>query len=567
MAHRNSHHHSDRFLMLGHNHGIYYYLPVGSGQIVELKPEQHVEGRLIELAPRSWWEQSEYGEEGKGISWKAAQSSLIHRQQHIRIYDPERVRGLGAWWDNDKAILHLGDKLISGDQELPLSTPGKYIYEAAKPFNINHKNPLDAEDARKLIKICELVSWEKPISAKYLAGWLALAPVCGALAWRPHIWMVGASGAGKSWCFNHIIKRIIGPVSQAVQHDTTEAGLRQKLRHDAKPIIFDEAEGKDLKAQGRIDNVIRLARASSTEGEVEIIKGGSDGESMSYRIRSCFMFSSIGYGVTEKPDENRISALSVRKDDNADKFELIKKMVADTLTDEYVNRFLARSIRMIPTIRANARVFSAAGAAEFKDQRAGDQIGALLAGAYSLYSDKPITPEQATEYISKQDWADQKQSNSDTDEMQLINHIKQHMLRVEPRLGTASTRPIGELFLIAATITDQDSISAADANDTLSRNGIKLDGLRIVIASKHTSVANILKGTQWARNWASTLRRIPGSETIQSARFKFGVCCAVKLPAEILDSKPSIPASTTESDEYNASIQDGNQPESTEELY
>ena len=307
-AARNADHHGQQFLMLGHDSGVYYYLPRGSGQVKALKVSQHVEAEFIGLCSDENWWREHYGD-GKGVSWKMARAALISRQHAIGIYDPSRVRGRGAWWDTDHAVLHLGDRLIVRDQELPLSTPGRYIYESSLPIRINYLKPLSATDASKILRICELASWEKPISAKYLAGWLAVAPVCGALQWRPHIWVHGGSGAGKSWLFNHVVTPLIGSIAQPAQHSTTEAGLRQTLRHDAKPVTFDEADAKDQRGQMRIDSVLELARAASTEGSPAIIKGNPDGNSSTWRIRSAFSFWSVNYSAKLKQDENRITAM------------------------------------------------------------------------------------------------------------------------------------------------------------------------------------------------------------------------------------------------------------------
>ena len=38
------------------------------------------------------------------------------------------------------------------------------------------------------------------------------------------------------------------------------------------------------------------------------------------------------------------------------------------------------------------------------EQRVGDQLGALLAGAYSLYSDNTISYEDALEWVRSHDW-------------------------------------------------------------------------------------------------------------------------------------------------------------------
>jgi len=62
-------------------------------------------------------------------------------------------------------------------------------------------------------------------------------------------------------------------------------------------------------------------------------------------------------------------SLLVRKD--PEKFAAIQKLAHDTLTPDYADRFLARSIRMIPVIRENARIFAAASAPVLGNQRAG----------------------------------------------------------------------------------------------------------------------------------------------------------------------------------------------------
>lgn len=526
-AKRNSDRHAKHFILLGHDQGVYYYLSAGSGQVKALKVSQHVEAEFIGLCPDENFWRAEYGSED-GISWKFARADMISRQHAVGIYDPSRIRGRGAWWDSDHAVLHLGDRLIVKNKELPLSTPGRYIYESSLPIRINYQNPLTATEASKILKICELASWEKPISARYLAGWLAAAPVCGALSWRPHIWVHGGSGAGKSWLFNHVVTPLIGSIAQPAQHSTTEAGLRQTLRHDAKPVTFDEADAKDQRAQMRIDNVLELARAASTEGSPAIIKGNPDGNSSTWRIRSAFSFWSVNYSAKLKQDENRITAMSllVRKDEA--KFQEIQRLASDTLTEEYADRFLARSIRMIPIIRENARVFAAASAPVLGNQRAGDQVGALLAGAYSLFSDIAITAAQAMAYIAKQDWSEAKIQGTETDESKLFDRLMQTIIKV-PSVGGPVDKSIGELIEIARR--DLADRECKDAHDALNMRGFRADPDCMVISISHNEIAKILRDSEWAISWGKTLRRLPLAEdTVGSVRFGSTKSRGVQIP-------------------------------------
>jgi hypothetical protein len=51
--------------------------------------------------------------------------------------------------------------------------------------------------------------------------------LCGALAWRPHLWLVSEAGGGKSWVLDNIVRPALRALALQVQSKTTEAGLRR----------------------------------------------------------------------------------------------------------------------------------------------------------------------------------------------------------------------------------------------------------------------------------------------------------------------------------------------------
>ena len=208
----------------------------------------------------------------------------------IGIYDPDRLRGRGAWIDDGKALLHLGNRIICNGADLGLIVPGsRYVYESARPLSVISAPPLQTQDAYWLMKISAQLRWERPVYAKLFAGWTAIAPICGALAWRPSIWITGGPGSGKSWLRENIMATCLGNVALAVQSKTSEAGIRQSLGSDARPVLFDEAEREDHQAAQRMQAVLDLVRQSSSEGGAEIIKGtGNQTGAKRYRIRSMF---------------------------------------------------------------------------------------------------------------------------------------------------------------------------------------------------------------------------------------------------------------------------------------
>lgn len=503
------------FQILGYNQGSYFYLPRGSQQVVELRAKHHTKLDLLTLAPHSYWERVYPGQNGP--RWELAANALIRKCERAGVYDTSRIRGRGAWWDGDRAVLHLGDVLVADGKSTPIMqvAPGRYIYEASAPMSTELAKPLTAAEANAVVKVCELVNWEKPISAKLLAGWITVAPICGALSWRPHVWLTGPAGSGKSWVIEKIIRSIVGHIALAVQSETTEAGLRQVLGHDARPVLFDEIEGEDERAQMRIQNILALARQASSETGAIIIKGSPLGVAKSYRIRSCFAFSSIGVGLQQHADATRVSVLSVEKRYDPEKFKRLESLVATTFTPEYIQAFNARAIQLVPVIRANARIFAAAGAEVIGSQRLGDQVGALLAGVFALHSDKEISLSAAADWLRQQDWSEQKNVQEASDEMLCLNKILEHTLRVPSTKGLLE-RSIGELVEIAGLKLNDVAVNDADAHACLLRLGIRVErdgqGDVFIISASHTGIGQILRDTPWARGWGRTLKRIKGAQ-------------------------------------------------------
>ena len=186
------------FLCLGFDGDAYYYQPHNTGQVMRLARSAHTATNLVALASLSYWE-TLYPSR-TGINWAAAASDLFERQAATGVYDPERVRGRGAWLDEGRVIFHLGDRLnVDGRSCSVLQPPpSRYFYEQARPLDGRGDHPLPDDIAFRIRCIAERFRWEMPASAHFLLGWLVLAPVCGALNWRPHIWLTGGAGTGKA---------------------------------------------------------------------------------------------------------------------------------------------------------------------------------------------------------------------------------------------------------------------------------------------------------------------------------------------------------------------------------
>lgn len=512
----------DPIRALGYNHGNYFYLCKGSRQVASLAASSHSKLSLIGLAPLDFWiGRFPKDADGNSASWDMAVNGIMRACEGQGVFSFDRLRGRGAWWDNEKAVLHLGDHLIVDGEVKSLDEPtGDYIYEAAAPMRVNTSNPLSSNESRVLIDICKQLRWEHPFHAYLLSGWIMIAPICGAMYWRPHIWLSGGAGTGKTWIMKHIISACAGQIASRPMSSTTEAGIRQNLGNDAIPVIFDEAEGADIPAQQRLQAIMELMRQASSETDGEIMKGSAGGKAMSFKIRSMFALASIGLSISQYADKTRISVLSLRsisededQEENRRKFAALERQAAETITPDFVERLHARAISMIPVIRANAKTFAQAGAAIIGQQRLGDQIGAMLAGAYALHSNKVISLEEAEKWMNAQDWEEESSLTEQRDEFMLLRRILESFIKVMDNMGSTVDRSIGELIECATCSPECDpTIEKGKAGDALARHGVKVtaDMQGIVIANAHIMIAKILRDSPWPQNWGKILKRLPG---------------------------------------------------------
>jgi putative DNA primase/helicase len=534
-------------LPLGHDNFIFYYLSRGTGQVHGLTPRQHGEDEQTALAdPVLFWEKCGIFQKTDKEEWcpKKSKRWMMYWCRKRGIYNPDRVRGRGAWLDEDRdgnilAVMNVGNRLIVGGESLPLRLPGsRYFYEAALPLRYAVAPPLTKEQAGELAELCKLFSWDKPIYGILMAGWLAVAPICGALNWRPAIWLTGGSGSGKSTLEKLIIQPALGSIGLFVKGGTTEAGVRQKLGRDARPLWFDEAESENAKAKGIMQGILDLNRQSSSEGGAEIIKGTQNQSgAKTYHVKSCFGFSSINPMLEHLADESRLTVLELTGH-NAEAragFDDFVDRINRTMTPEFCAGFVARSVWLMPVILDNARTFAKAVAVHLGSSRVGDQIGTLLAGAFSEISDNRVSPEAARKWVEEQDWSDTTSADADPDERRLVNFLFQQHVTVKVG-GSPYDRTIGDLIL-AANGGDLDTMTEKVASDVLLRHGIKFDAAAggVWIANKHATLTDFLKDTPWAAGHHRALRRVTGAKDSGKAVW-FGVGAvqrAVFVPVDL----------------------------------
>lgn len=527
------------FSCLGFDGDHYYYQPHDTGQVIRFTAAGHQANNLLRLAGESYWGAIHVGPRG-GIDWQGAVNRLFRQQARVGVFNPDHIRGRGAWWDAGRCVLHLGEQLIVDGTSHSVFTPPptRFRYQRLAAIDINPSlAPLTDEEGAIILDIADRFLWEVPASGLLLAGWTALAPICGALSWRPHAWLTASAGSGKS----ALLDRFLGPLLDSLalwpEGNTTEAFIRQKLRADAMPVVFDEAESNERADQSRIQNILALARVASSSGRGVIGKGGASGAPEQYTIRSMFMLCSISTALKQGADQSRFAQLTLRnpahlpKPERLAHWQALDRDLAQHITSELGHRLMLRSVRNIPVIRESVAAFRRAAADRFDSQRQGDQYGSLLAGAWSLLNSRPASYDDAIELIDANNWEPYREASEIPDEERCLQHILQHSIRVElerieaigSRLQSNAktiTRTVWELVEAVRGATDIQEIPTDAAEAHLGRIGLRVDAGRLLISNTALGLQRILTDTPWAHSWPTVLSRIPGATKPGHVRFR-----------------------------------------------
>lgn len=487
----------------------YVFFDKAKRVIIRKTTSELTKSALLELADLAYWEGKFPGSRSAKIDEDMARNWIIRTASARGLFNPKFVRGRGAWMDAKRVVIHAGDKLIVNGYGMPLGTlDTSYIYEISDPLNISPENPLDAQSAGKLLDLTRMLAWERDVNAVLLAGWCVVAPVCGALRWRPHIWVTGGAGSGKSWIMRNIVRELLGETALQVQGDTTEAGLRQTLGMDAMPVVFDEAEPHDPEANRRIQSVLSLMRSASTSDSGEIIKGTAGHAAKSFRISSCFAMASISVAVDKKSDRSRVTILSLTTKHKTN-LETLDAFKMSVITPDFVERLQARTLSNLPTIIHNSAIFAQAAATVLGEQRIGDQLGPMLAGAYSLFSPHAVNYDKAIEWIKSHDWTEEKELDGAGDEHALLQHIYNQVHRVPLEAGFVE-RSITEIIDVAMGEFDE-GLTSSRAFYHLRRHGILAESHVVTISNRHEYIVKLLRDTPWSKNHNKILLRIPGA--------------------------------------------------------
>lgn len=498
-------------------------------------------GLLYEFWPR-------VDDKGNVSGWapELAGQALMEAAAREGVIDDitDRVRGPGCWLDDDgNLVMHCGAKIFVGGKA---HNPGKiehHVYPAAQAKPTPLEDPAGPEYARDILSLLSTWNWRRPDVDPYLLlGWLGAAMVGGALDWRPAAWLTGDRATGKS-TLQHVVGYIMGRGSLLQAADTTAAGIWQSVGMSSLPVAIDEMESEE--DNRRNAGVINLARLAASGGV--ILRGGSDHGKVSFKARSCFLFSSILIPPLRSQDVSRLAILQLDK---------ISGAKAPALNPEELAKsgraFRRRLMEQWPRFRQTLEAYRMMLADQAGHSgRSADQFGTLLACCDLLMYDAVPDADSLDEWAMRMQRSGMAEVEDDiADYERCLWHLLSMPLDI---YRGGEKKSVGRWIMEAAGMKGSDP---DEANKTLMNYGMKVktEYLRLStgtqqhkvlqVANSHQGMASLFKDTHWgARSgtsgvWRQSLARVPGAVSNGKAvRFDGVVAKCVSIPLDAVIGK------------------------------
>ena len=263
-------------------------------------------------------------------------SKLLRRADSLGQINTRSMVGRGFFKSEDgRFVWHLGNRLHVEGKDIGLGDLPDFLPVSGPPIRIKSE-PATEEERKRLATAILKCRWATPYDGKRFMAWLVSSIVGGALAWRPHAWLNGLSGSGKSWLLENLAVKICGDF-YLPGGDTSVAGIAREVRSDSLAVFFDEAEPKNTK----IEEILDILRLSSGAGGVRIRADRSGGVDV-FQPRFSALLSSVSLAKLNMANETRICQINLSREKRSDwpevEIEIHKAM-------EDPGRFLAALLR------------------------------------------------------------------------------------------------------------------------------------------------------------------------------------------------------------------------------
>lgn len=378
-------------------------------------------------------------------------------------------------------------------------------YLCFEPIRLDANADFDTEDLYTKI---QMFKWRNVNDSILFLGALAIAPICGALTWRPHIWVHAPAGTGKTTLYT-LAKHVCSPLALCCDGGSSEAGIRQTLGPDSLAVLMDEFEGD----QHMLKGVLRLARTASSADD-PLLRGSPEGKALGFALRTMFLWFSINPLGMSVADETRTVMLELdRHDGDSTKAQEIESAIITSRNKpgQWCAYMVNRARLVLDAINQFEQVING-------DRRHRLNMATLLGGAYvalkSEVPDKNTAEEWAQPYVATIKQHAEEQERDDAQEC--LDYLLSHIIRRH----TYPDNPLGHWIATAyqhqkgnEAVRDEDGKTA---KAILAANDMILRDPGLLIKNRSAAIERIFAGSPWAdRGWQRAIRKLDGVQPLR----------------------------------------------------
>lgn len=545
---------------LGYNGENVYVMTRKNQQVRAITYANLSKNQLLSIASYYYWKgkHPKFNAKGEntGPNYDLCTDQVDRQCTEAGVYDPSIIRGRGFTNDNGRLVRHVGDRLIVDGQAMDMfGFDSEYTYEKLSRLPVGDYPPLTREEAQRVEEACGKPFWKDPAYPILFLGWCFIAAFCGALSWRPHIWVHAPAGSGKSTLIIPIMDALIGKLNmEKFDHVSTEAGIRQKIKNDAKPVIIEEADAKTEMDKKRLVGIMGLSRNCSTNNDIQTAKGTPGGAALTYSGCSSFCYLSVKDALELDADKTRTTCLELVHQKDASKVDERVKELNELLSifeqECYSERIIAFLTANWKMLQHNIAVFRLAAGRQLRSPRYGDQYGTMLAGYWTVTRQTEISEEEAVILVASLKLNSMVEDHDGrSDEQRCLDQIlaldlrvevhKTHTLTIGEAIDTLAGPDYDFLILIGSEFGKSEDDGGNDAlkarmgaikaiNRALRKHGIiyqlkgqnlyGCEGEGIYIANNCQYLKTRMEKTEFSR-WSTMLKRLDNAQLLPRDKY------------------------------------------------
>ena len=494
------------FRFLGYSDDLHYFLLTKERIVVSINRSGFTSSKILQLAPLTFWTLYDFVTPNGNIKVTQAQDWIQTKSQEIGRFDSLKIRGTGVWRDDNKFVLNTGSFLEfpNGKKLEYHEFKSKYFYVSSSiTFDELGEKESDFAEGMQLQALFDSQKWVSKKSGLACLGWSLIAPMAGALTWRPHIWIEGKKGTGKSYVLENLMERLLGSFVFKGSGGSTESAVRRSVRNTALPIILDEMKITVKNDENKIYEKLNLARDASSDISAIRAVTARDGGVDLFVVRSMFCFSSDQPPQIDHAIDSRILRAELKSVPNEELAEFTKNKKKDSKIwisclknpEKYRKRMFNRIERITKDIQFLSDYFlSITG-----NQRESDNWSPIIASIWHLTNDGELQgTKEGNEFLKKwESYLTEEKESLNPDEDSVIENI----------LGYSINLELGKRLTVSEILTnyEHDSIERKE----LERNGIKLSEKEniVMICKKNPMITRMLNNTTFEKNYDAQIKR------------------------------------------------------------